>query len=114
MTFICTAESFANKIRPMGMTFGNLVLNTFAFMLFKMYPLFEQLIGLPACLVIFCVSCTLGTIYVAAFVEETKGKELNDEPTELTEMTSLRKRSSVRSTHRIDPFDIRRYSVISI
>lgn len=78
LTNICMAESFSTKMRPFGMTFGNIMLNTDAFILFKMYPLVEQLIGLQACLMIFCISCTLGTIYVAVFVEETKGKELNE------------------------------------
>lgn len=78
LTNICMAESFGTKIRPFGMTFSNIMLNTDAFILFKMYPLVEQLIGLQACLMIFCIGCTLGTIYVAAFVEETKGKELNE------------------------------------
>lgn len=78
LTNICMAESFPTKIRPFGMTFGNITLNSCAFILFKMYPLVEQTIGLEACMMIFCISCTLGTIYVAVFVEETKGKELNE------------------------------------
>lgn len=78
LTGICMTECFPSKIRPFGMTFGNIMLNMCAFLLFKMYPLVELALGLEACLVIFCCSCTLGTIYVAIFVEETKGKELNE------------------------------------
>lgn len=129
LTFICTAESFPNKIRPFGMTFGNIMLNSCAFLLFKMYPPMEVQIGLQACLIIFCISSTLGTIYVAILVEETKGKELNEggatEIIEETEETpslpvtprrhSMRRMSQFRrmSQHRIQPFDARKYSVVS-
>lgn len=78
LAFIVMAESFPSKVRSFGMTFGTIVINTFAFILFKMYPLVQEAIGLQACLVIFCISCTFGTIYVAIFLEETKGKELNE------------------------------------
>lgn len=111
ITFICTAESFPNKLRPFGMTFSNMMLNSFGFVLYKMYPVLEDSIGLQACLIIFCMSSTIGTIYVAVFVEETKGKELNDELDETGETTSLRQsqRSSIT-----EPFDIRRYSIASL
>lgn len=78
LTFICMAESFPSKIRSIGMTFGTIVINGFAFILFKMYPLVQEAIGLQACLVIFCICCTIGTIYIVVFLEETKGKELNE------------------------------------
>lgn len=78
LTFICMAESFPSKVRSIGMTFGTIVINTIAFILFKIYPLMQEAIGLELCLVIFCISCTFGTIYVAIFLEETKGKELNE------------------------------------
>lgn len=89
LTFICMAESFPSKMRPFGMTFGNVVLNIFTFIVMKTYPILQQSIGLQTCLMLFCVSCALGTIYVTIVVEETKGKELN-EANESTEMTSSR------------------------
>lgn len=117
LTFICTAESFPNKIRPVGMTFGNIVLNLLSFLLYKIYPLLQEMIGLQACLMIFGVSCTFGIIYVAILVEETKGKELNEviDEDEVTEVTSLRRDLRRLSQHRrsIQPFDVRRYSVVS-
>lgn len=129
LTFICTAESFPAKIRPFGMTFGNVVLNFCGFLLFKTYPPLEEQIGLQACLIIFCLSSTLGTIYVAILVEETKGKSLDggatetiEEATETEETPALpprrmstRRMSQFRrmSTHRIEPFDARKYSVVS-
>lgn len=127
--FICTAESFPNKIRPFGMTLGNIILNSFAFLLFKTYPSLEEKIGLQACLIIFLVSSTLGTIYVAIFVEETKGKELNDDTNETNETDEtaslhyetprlprheMRRLSRHRlSQHHIEPLDVRKYSVVS-
>lgn len=78
LTFICMAESFPSKMRPFGMTFGSVAINMLAFVLFKMYPLVEKSIGLQACLMVFCLSSTIGTIYVTIFVEETKGKEMNE------------------------------------
>lgn len=129
LTFICTAESFPAKVRPFGMTFGNITLNFCAFLLFKVYPPLDEQIGLQACLIIFCISSTLGTIYVAILVEETKGKSLDgattetiDEATETEETPALpprrlstRRMSQFRrmSQHRIEPFDARKYSVVS-
>lgn len=113
------------------MTFGNIVLNSFAFLLYKIYPSLEEKIGLQACLVIFCVSCTLGTIYVAVIVEETKGMDFNDDIIEVDEAdetdeldqsdetTSLRQdmrrfsRQFRHSQHRIQPYQLRKFSVVS-
>lgn len=78
LTFICMSESFPTRIRPLGMTFGSIVLNLFGFIVFKMYPWLEHAVGLQVCLMIFCAGCALGTVYVVAVVEETKGKELNE------------------------------------
>lgn len=89
LTFICMAESFPSKMRPFGMTFGNVVLNIFTFIVMKTYPILQETFGLQACLMLFAVCCALGTIYVTIVVEETKGKELN-ETNESTEMTSSR------------------------
>lgn len=103
-----------------------------------MYPSLEEKIGLQACLIIFCISCTLGTIYIAVIVEETKGKELDDETSEADdgmdgideadegddtddtdETISLRydmrrmSRQFRQSHHRIQPYQLRKYSVVS-
>lgn len=77
-TLTCLAENFSAKMRPIGLMFGSIFVNTFSFILIKMYPIMEQLIGLRACFMFFCVSCALGTICIAVFVKETKGKELNE------------------------------------
>lgn len=104
------------------MTFGNITLNLFSFLLYKIYPPLQEIIGLQACMLIFGISCTLGIIYVAILVEETKGKELNerdetddDDDDDVTEVTSLRRDLRRLSQHRrsIQPFDVRRYSVVS-
>lgn len=89
LTFICMAESYTTKMRPFGMTFGNVVLNIASFIIMKVFPLLQESIGLEFCLILFCISCTVGTIYVATFVEETKGKELN-ETIESSEVTLTR------------------------
>lgn len=135
LTFICIAESFPNKSRPFGMIFGNIVLNSFAFLLNKMYPSLEESIGLKACLIIFCMSCTLGIIYVGFVVDGTNEEELTDEMDEdddeseetdqfdEVDETILRlqmrremrrmSRSYRLSQHRIQPRDVRKYSVVS-
>lgn len=88
LIFICMAESFPSKMRPFGMTFGNMSLNTFTFILVKFYPIMQETLGLQTCLMLFSICCALGTIYIALFVEETKGKELN-ETKESIEMTAI-------------------------
>lgn len=92
LTFICMAESFPSKLRPFGMTFGNVVLNIFSFIVLKSYPVLQETLGLQTCLMIFSICCALGTIYVTVVVEETKGKELNEvnDSIESTEMTCSR------------------------
>lgn len=78
LTFICMAESFPSRVRPIGMTFGTIVINAFAFIMFKIYPWMQETLGLQTCMIIFCIGCTLGTIYIVICVEETRGKELNE------------------------------------
>ena len=90
LIFICMAESFPTKMRPFGMTFGNMTLNLFTFILVKIYPILQQTIGLQTCLMIFSIICVLGTIYIVISVEETKGKELN-ETKESIELMSVHK-----------------------
>lgn len=122
---VCTAESFPYKMRAFGTNFGNIVLNLFAFMLYKVYPPLEETMGLQAWLMIFAGCCTLGTIYVAVFMGETDGmmidsesvesneeelKEMNDELMDITD----RMRSRRRSSYRINRFDARKYSIISM
>lgn len=72
------SEYFPTKVRPIGMTFGSIAANAFSFILIKVYPLMELSIGLQTCFTIFCVSCAFGSVYVAVFVNETKGIELNE------------------------------------
>lgn len=77
LTLICTVEFFDAKVRPIGLTFGNIANNIITFIVVKMYPILVEHIGLANCLLIFCVSCILGTAYVRFCVEETRGKEIN-------------------------------------
>lgn len=77
LTFICMAEMFPPKTRSFGLTFGTAVLNIILFLITKAFPVLMEAIGLQGCLMIFCVSCTFGTLFAILFVEETKGKDLN-------------------------------------
>lgn len=77
LTLICMVEIFPTKTRSFGLTFGTVVMNIFAFFINKSYPILMKIIELQGCLIIFCVSCILGTIFALIFVEETKGKDLN-------------------------------------
>lgn len=137
LTFICIAESFPNKTRPFGMIFGNIVLNALAFLMNKCYPSIEQEFGLKACLIVFCVGCTLGIIYVGFLVDGTNDREIigevvetddTDETDETDEFedadeTILRlqmrremrrmSRSYRLSQHRIQKRDVRKYSVVA-
>lgn len=131
LTFICIAESFSNKSRPFGMIFGNIAFNSLAFLINKMYPSMEEKIGLKACLVVFCVACTLGIVYVGFLVNDTNEEKMSDQMDESDETdefdeadeTILRlqmcremrrmSRSYHLSQHRIKPRDVRKYSVVS-
>lgn len=88
LIFICMAESFPSKMRPFGMTFGNMSLNLCTFTLVKIYPLLQEALGLQTCLMLFSFCCALGTIYITLCVEETRGKELN-ETKESVELISI-------------------------
>lgn len=87
-TLTYLSEYFPTKVRSIGMIFGSITANVFSFILIKVYPKMEHSIGLQACLMIFCVSCALGAIYIAVFVKETKGKELNETIETTTEATT--------------------------
>lgn len=87
-TLTCLAENFSTKMRPIGMTFGNIFVNIFSFILIKIYPIIEESFGLRACFEFFFISCALGTIVIAIFVKETKGKELNETIETTTETTT--------------------------
>lgn len=89
-TLTYLSEYFSSKVRPIGMTVGSIAANLFSFILIKVYPKMEQSIGLEACFLLFCVSCALGTVYVAVFVNETKGIELNETMETTTEATAHR------------------------
>lgn len=92
LIFICMAESFPSKMRPFGMTFGNMSLNLCTFTLVKIYPTLQETLGLQTCLMLFSIFCALGTIYITLCVEETRGKELN-ETKESIELTSIKNES---------------------
>lgn len=131
LTFICIAESFPNKSRPFGMVFGNIAFNSLAFSINKMYPLMEEKIGLKACLIVFCVACTFGIIYVGFLVNDTNEEKRTDEMDDSDEtdefdeadetILRLQMRREMRrmsrsyrlSQYRIQPRDVRKYSVVS-
>lgn len=77
MTFICLVEAFPVKVRSFGVTFGNVAINIFAFVISKSFPILNEAIGLPGCLIIFCISCAVGVLFIVFCVDETKGKDLN-------------------------------------
>lgn len=90
LNFICMVESFPVKTRSFGMTVGSVFLNMFSFIITKSFPILEQSFGLEMCLMVFCGSCALGILFAIVFVEETKGKELNDvDKTELPRSESF-------------------------
>lgn len=77
LRMICLVESFPIKLRPVGVTFGNISMNVFLFIIVKLYPLLVEIIKTEGCMLFFGITCALGVIYVVMCVKETKGKELN-------------------------------------
>lgn len=78
LTLICLVECFPIKVRPVGLTFGNVCINVISFVIAGALPLLTEMIGLRNCSIIFSTGCGLGIIYMVLCVEETKGKELNN------------------------------------
>lgn len=77
LLFICMAEIFPPKTRSIGLTFGNTVTNILYFASNKSYPILQEVIELQGCLIMFCISCAMGTIFALLCVKETNGKDLN-------------------------------------
>lgn len=77
LRLICLIESFPIKLRPIGVTFGNIALNIFTFLSVKLYAPLTEIIKLEGCMLFFGIGCAIGVIYVIMYVEETNGKELN-------------------------------------
>lgn len=95
LTLICMVECFPIKTRSFGVTLGTIVLNVFSFIFSKSFPILEHEISLQGCLMIFSISCALGTLFTIFFVKETKGIDLN----EVTEDSKLsRIESNVAAT----------------
>lgn len=91
----------------------------------------EEKIGLKACLIVFCVACTFGVIYVGSCVNATSEEKLTQDIDESEEtdkfddadetILRLKMRREMRrmsrsyrlSQYRIPPRDVRKYSVVS-
>lgn len=77
LTLICIVESFPVKVRSLGLAYGNLATNVFAFAVVKIFPVIQVNIGLLNSLLFFAAGSIFGSFYVIFCVEETKGKDLN-------------------------------------
>lgn len=77
LTLICTLEYFDSKLRPIGLTFGNVANNILTFVIMYLYPLTNKAIGISNCVLIFAIACSVGVAYIIFGVRETRGKELN-------------------------------------
>lgn len=77
LTLICLVEQFPIKTRSFGITFGNVAINMISFTIVKAFPILTEIIKLQGCLLICCISSTLGVAFMALYVDETKGKDLN-------------------------------------
>lgn len=78
---ICMAELFPMKTRSFGLTIGNVIMNIGFSYSNKVFPILVEIIGLQGCLLIFCLCSALGTVYTIFCMEETNGKELNNNDT---------------------------------
>lgn len=51
-------------------------INIFAFTSIKMFPILSATIHLYGCISIYAVGCAFGTLFIAKFIKETKGINL--------------------------------------
>lgn len=77
LTLLCLVETFPTHLRSFGVSFGSFALNVSTFLTVKMFPTLQPIISLQGCLLIFCVACMLGVLFIVVCVEETKGIDLN-------------------------------------
>lgn len=72
----------------MGLTICNVSMNIVNFITLKLFPILMVSIGLHACLCIFAICCTIGTVYVFFVIKETKGISLDVQKKKTTPDTS--------------------------
>lgn len=77
LTLICLVEVLPTKIRSFGLTVGTVAINCCSFIVVKFFPLLIQIIHLYGCMFVFAGSCFVGLLYIILFMEETKGKNLD-------------------------------------
>lgn len=78
LPFVVMAEVMPTKIRSYGYSMGMLTLWVFAFALMKMFPLLVEMVGLHGCFYAFAACSFAGTLFVATYLPETRGKSFEE------------------------------------
>lgn len=80
-SFLSNAWMYS-QVRGFAIAVGNSVLNVIAFGVAKMFPVLVEQTSLCSCMGIFAVNCAIGTFFVMAAIEETMGKDLEEDKEE--------------------------------
>lgn len=76
--FFCIYNISISKVRTFGMTLTAMVINIFAFIVSKFFPILSEIIHMHGCFGIMSVICVLGILFVYFTMDETKGQCLDD------------------------------------
>lgn len=74
IVFICVSIV---QIRAVGLALCIFMLNIFAFVCAKLFPLLIDIIGLHGCMMIFAFNCIVGSFFIFFVVDETRGKHMD-------------------------------------
>lgn len=69
--------SLIQKARGFGVTTCIVSIHVFAFISSKTFPIFTEIMQLHGSIAIYAVVCAIGTVFLAVFIKETKGKSLD-------------------------------------
>lgn len=66
-------------MRGFAIAVGNALLNVIAFLVAKAFPVMVERFNLYSCMGIFAVNCAVGAFFIAIAIEETMGKDLEED-----------------------------------
>lgn len=78
MPFVVMSEVMPPKIRAYGSSIGTVTLFGFAFVLMKYFATMFTAIGMHGCFYLFAVCSFVGTLFVAFYLPETRGKSFEE------------------------------------
>lgn len=75
--FFVSFLSHHTKIRTVGVTICNVIMQLVSFTTLKLFPILMVSYGLHVAMLMFAIPCTLGAMYVYFVIKETKGMPIN-------------------------------------